>query len=91
MQSFFWSVFSCIWNEYVDFSVFSPNTGKYGSEKSPHLDTFHAVCMSGKNHWTSRIYIYKTVIFQMTSERCQVFHLADNIYSLRTKKRTKKY
>ena len=23
--------------------VFSPNTGKYGPEKTPHLDTFHAV------------------------------------------------
>ena len=25
------------------FSVFSPNTGKYGPEKIPYLDTFHAV------------------------------------------------
>ena len=25
------------------FPVFSPNTGKYGLEKTPHLDTFHAV------------------------------------------------
>ena len=24
-------------------SVFSPNAGKYGSEKAPYLDTFHAV------------------------------------------------
>ena len=24
-------------------SVFSPNTGKYGLEKTPYLDTFHAV------------------------------------------------
>ena len=24
-------------------SVFSPNTGKYGPEKNPCLDTFHAV------------------------------------------------
>ena len=24
-------------------SVFSPNAGKYGPEKTPHLDTFHAV------------------------------------------------
>ena len=23
--------------------VFSPNVGKYGPEKTPHLDTFHAV------------------------------------------------
>ena len=25
------------------FPVFSPNTGKYGPEKTPHLDIFHAV------------------------------------------------
>ena len=24
-------------------SVFSPNTGKYGPEETPYLDTFHAV------------------------------------------------
>ena len=24
-------------------SVFSPNTGKYKTEKTPYLDTFHAV------------------------------------------------
>ena len=27
-------------------SVFSPNAGKYGPEKSPYLDTFHTVVMS---------------------------------------------
>ena len=25
------------------FPVFSPNTGKYGPEKTPYLDTFHGV------------------------------------------------
>ena len=30
IRSYFWS-------------VFSPNTGKYGTETTPHLDTFHAV------------------------------------------------
>ena len=30
IRSFFWS-------------VFSPNTGKYGPEKTPHLDTLHTV------------------------------------------------
>ena len=33
IRSFFWSVFS----------VFSPNAGKYGPEKTPYLDNFHAV------------------------------------------------
>ena len=27
-------------------SVFSPNTGKYGPEITPYLDTFHAVLVS---------------------------------------------
>ena len=44
---FFWSVFSDIWTEYGDLrseiSVFNPNAGKYGPEKSPYLDSFHAV------------------------------------------------
>ena len=44
IRSFFWSVFSCIWTEYGDWiSIFSPNTGKYGPEKTPPLDSFHAV------------------------------------------------
>ena len=25
------------------FPVFSPNTGKYGPEKTPYVDTFHAM------------------------------------------------
>ena len=27
----------------LNFPVFSPNAGKYGPEKTPYLDTFHAV------------------------------------------------
>ena len=30
------------------FSVFSPNTGKYGPEITPYLDTFHAVKYSSE-------------------------------------------
>ena len=37
----FWSVFPCIQTEYGD--LFIPNTGKYGPEVTPYLDTFHAV------------------------------------------------
>ena len=29
--------------------MFSPNTGKGGSEKTPHLDNFRAVQYLGKN------------------------------------------
>ena len=43
MRAYFWSLFSCIPTEYL--SVFSPNTGKYGPEITPHLDTFRAVLL----------------------------------------------
>ena len=40
-------------------SVFSPNAGKYGAEKTPYLDTFHAMHMSlNINHFTQIIYKY---------------------------------
>ena len=32
------------------FPVFSPNTGKYGPEKTPYLDTFHAVTLNFWKH-----------------------------------------
>ena len=41
VRSFFWSVFSCIRSEHGD--LLSPNTGRCGPEKTPHLDTFYAV------------------------------------------------
>ena len=40
---FFWSVFSRIRTDMPYLSVFSPNAGKYEPEKTPYLDTFHAV------------------------------------------------
>ena len=45
IRSYFWSVISFIRTEYGDLliSLFSPNTGKYGPEITPYLDTFHAV------------------------------------------------
>ena len=47
IRSYFWSVFSCIRTEYGPYlSVFSPNTGKYGPEITPYLNTFHAVLIS---------------------------------------------
>ena len=32
-----------IFLHYSDLSVFSPNAGKHGPEKTPYLDNFHAV------------------------------------------------
>ena len=49
IRSFFWSVFSRIRTEYGEIlylSVFIPNAGKHGPEKTPYLDTFHAVNIS---------------------------------------------
>ena len=40
MQGFFWSVFSRIRTEYGEIL---PNAGKYRPEKTPYLDTSHAV------------------------------------------------
>ena len=35
------------------FSVFSPNAGKYGPEKTPYLNTFHAVNIIAKENLNS--------------------------------------
>ena len=54
IRSFFWSGFFRIRTAYGEIrirdtiriqylSVFSPNAGKYGPEKTWYLDTFHAV------------------------------------------------
>ena len=47
IRSFFWSAFSRIGTEYGEISpyhsVFSLGAEKYGPEKTPYLDTFHAV------------------------------------------------
>ena len=34
-----------IWRDTEYLSVFSPTSGKYGPQKTPHLDTFHAVSL----------------------------------------------
>ena len=33
----------------VFWSVFSPNTGKYGPEKTPYFDTFHAMLLDTRS------------------------------------------
>ena len=38
------------------FPVFSPNKGKYGPEKTPYLDTFHAV-------WDDKVLSWKINLF----------------------------
>ena len=59
IRRFFCSVFSRIRTEYGEIlrilslrylSVFSPNAGKYGPEKTPYLDTFHTISNAEKSH-----------------------------------------
>ena len=42
-------------------SIFSPNAGKYGPEKTPHLDTFHAV---GSNKKTPNISLITDMVVE---------------------------
>ena len=41
-------------------SIFSPNTGKYGPEITPYLDTFHAVYVRWRSalYWLRNVFIY---------------------------------
>ena len=62
IRSFFRSVFSRIRTEYGEIRylsvLFSPNAGKYGPEKTPYLDTFHAVIIwvqALNSRWDSQI------------------------------------
>ena len=48
-------------NQYL--SVFSPNTGKYGPEITPYLDTFHALFMVTKCDKTGEFESSTRVLF----------------------------
>ena len=56
IRSFFWSVFSCIQTEYGD-------TGKYGPEKTPYLDTFYAMFISIKLEEITYCCFFTLVLF----------------------------
>ena len=43
-------------------SVFSPNAGKYGPEKLPYLDTFHAVNVITVTHDSRLLFAFKIII-----------------------------
>ena len=45
-------------------SLFSPNTGKYGPEKTLHLDTFHAVLMYSEYEVYLNLHFAGTLLFQ---------------------------
>ena len=49
------------------FSVLSPNTGKYGLEKTPYFDTFHAVIIK----LTEKSYIARTAFRLKSNNKCR--------------------
>ena len=63
-KEFFWTVFSLIGTDYED-SVFSPNARKYGPEKTPYLDTFHAVLMNGRQKNVESFSTYDSRFFHL--------------------------
>ena len=42
----------------VSLSIFSPNAGKYGTEKTPYLDTFHTVLGLINPFHTTGLFLY---------------------------------
>ena len=53
------------------FPVFSPNTGKYGPEKTPYLDTFHA------KNWKAQFFVVK-VYQSLSTQVLSFFHRLRN-------------
>ena len=53
MRSFFWSLFSRIWTKYRNLR------SKYGPEKTPYLDTFHAVSKVYKKILKNILLLYR--------------------------------
>ena len=52
-------------------SVFSPNTGKYGPEKTPYMDTFH------EKNWEAQFFVYQSLSIQVFS----FFHRLHNSFT----------
>ena len=72
IRNFFWSVFPAFgqnterYTPYLSvftpyLSVFSPNARKYGPEKTPYLDTFHAVISSTNQQQFRHSVLYPSV------------------------------
>ena len=57
------------------FPVFSPNTGKYGPEKTPYLDTFHA----GVNGQSDCLYFLR-VSYKWATKICYYFKWIGTIF-----------
>ena len=64
------------------FFVFSPNTGKYGPENTPYLDTFHAVYRSEKN-WYKPERILKIINKKYTESKQSIISFKMSEYVLK--------
>ena len=63
-------------------SVFSPNAGKYGPEKTPYLDTFHAVMGTKCGSTYANIFMgifEENYIYHLIKEKCKLYlrHIDD--------------
>ena len=69
-----WNVSTCGVFPSLYFPVFSPNTGKYGPEKTPYLDTFHVVSRT-HNSLSSNLFSEKlqSVLRTVSNFRCMMF------------------
>ena len=70
IRSFFWYVFSCIQSQ---ISVFSPNTGKYGTEKTLHLNSFQAEEILAKKAFASSLLTQLDKERHKNKDYCQAF------------------
>ena len=76
IRSFFWSVF------FLNTAVFSPNAGKYGPEKTPYLDTFHAVQYLGTNQMLRNMHEQH---YHLTSTKSVICQIDANFASISTR------
>ena len=74
IRSYFWSVFSYI----------QSNTGKYGPEITPYLDTFHAVMVFNK---TKRSFLFEKLRYVVNIKilNPQFSEVVANTYSTESK------
>ena len=71
IRSYFWSLFSCI---RTNKEIYRVNTGKYGPEITPYLDTFHAVINILQSRMTEELISCQSFVnsFENSSEGNQL-------------------
>ena len=53
------------------FSIFSPNMGKYGLEKTPYLDTFYVMLRNSNSKWCWKFLTFFSVFWGKFLEFCE--------------------